>query len=494
MRVGAILFLALSLPLLSSVQAQIPAPPAPLREFRGAWIATVRGIDWPSEQGSSTEKQQEELRAVIEKAGALGINALLFQVRPAGDAVYRSEIEPWSPWMTGQMDLAPSPAWDPLEFAIKEAHARGIELHAWFNPFRALSSTRFGPAGKHLMMQHPEWCMHYGEDTWMDPGEPGVRARTKDVIMDVLRRYDVDGIHMDDYFYPYPIKRGRAELEFPDDRTWTAYQKGGGKLERREWRRENVNSLVQDLYESIKKEKVWVRFGISPFGIWRPGYPEGTGKGALDTYDALAADSLKWLREGWCDYLAPQLYWRSDQDNLAFGKIFDWWLENNLAHRHIWPGMASERVLEDRQPSEILREISIVRGRALYMPPGHLHWSVSALVKNRGTLGDLVQQRAYEQMAIVPQASWLGRDVPPEPRVTLGKNPNTLVWTLQDPRLDADVKWWFLQTYEGNAWINHPLQPAEKKEFAPSPDCRALALRSVGQSGLISDPVVVRLR
>ena len=236
-----------------------------------------------------------------------------------------------------------------------------------------------------------------------------------------------------------------------------------------------------------------MRFGISPFGIWRPGYPEGTGKGALDPYDALAADSLKWLREGWCDYLAPQLYWRSDQDNLAFGKFFDWWLENNVAHRHIWPGMASERVLQDRQPYEILREISITRARALYMPPGHIHWSVSALVKNLGTLADLMQQRAYQQLALVPEAPWLGRDLPPSPKLAPAMR-NVVHWELQDPRLETDVKWWLVQTFANRAWTSRCLLPVDKKEYEADKDAEALAVRSVGLSGQLSDPMIVRLR
>lgn len=474
-------------------QTLVPQIPGPLREFRGAWIATVRGIDWPSDQKLPPDKQQAELRAIIEKAAAIGINALLFQVRPAGDAVYKSSLEPWSPWMTGGMGVAPSPAWDPLDFAIKEAHARGIELHAWFNPFRALSGTRFAPAGNHVAVEHPEWCMRYGEDLWMDPGEAGVRSRTKDVIIDVLRRYNVDGIHMDDYFYPYPIKRGGATVEFPDNRSWNAYRQAGGNLERHAWRRANVDALVQDVYESIKREKVWVRFGISPFGIWRPGFPEGTGRGALDPYDELAADSLRWLREGWCDYMAPQLYWRSDQENLPFSKLFDWWLQNNTAHRHIWPGLASERVLQDRQPAEIIREISIVRGRALYMPPGHFHWNVSALVKNLGTLGDMVHQRAYQQPAIIPQASWLGVDRPPPP-VLPERTKTGVRWSLHDMRLEGDIKWWFIQTLVDNKWIARGLLPEERKEFSPEPQCTAFAVRSVSQSGLLSEPLVVRLR
>ena len=485
--------LTLLLCLSATLRGQTTLPPAPLREFRGAWIATVRGIDWPSHQGAPSDQQQEELRAIIDKAASLGINALLFQVRPAGDAMYKSDLEPWSPWMTGLMGSPPSPMWDPLEFAIKEAHARGIELHAWFNPFRALSGNQYSAAGTHILVQHPQWCMHYGGDVWMDPGEPGVREHTKQVIMDVVRRYNVDGIHMDDYFYPYPVKGKGGNMEFPDDRTWNLYRRGGGKLSRNAWRRENVNALVQDLYQSIKNEKAAVRFGISPFGLWRPGYPEGTGKGALDPFEALAADSLKWLREGWCDYLAPQLYWRTDQDNLAFGKFFDWWLENNVSHRHIWPGMASERVLDDRQPYEILRQISITRGRGLYMPPGHIHWSVSALVKNRGGLGDLVQQRAYQQLALVPQAPWLGQDLPPAPRPTLAAA-NVVRWTSEDPRMEVNVKWWFIQTYEGDAWTSRCLLPADKKEYQVAPSCRAFAIRSVSLAGLTSDPVVLRLR
>ena len=204
--------------------------PTPLREFRGAWVATVRGVDFPYEPGAPTAKQQEELRGIIDRAAALKLNALIFQVRPMGDAFYKSDIEPWSPWLTGQMGKAPSPAWDPLEFAIKEAHARGIELHAWFNPFRALNGTKYSPGGKHVSIEHPNWCVRYGEDLWMDPGEAGVRERARAVIADVVKRYDVDGVHIDDYFYPYPIKKNGAMVEFDDDRTWRAYRDGGGTI------------------------------------------------------------------------------------------------------------------------------------------------------------------------------------------------------------------------------------------------------------------------
>jgi len=482
---------ALLLPfVVSNVFAQ-SKPPDPLREFRGAWVATVRGIDWPYEPGASAEKQQAEIVAICDKALDLHLNALIFQVRPAGDAMYKSDLEPWSPWFTGVMGKAPTPLWDPLEFFIKEAHARGLELHAWFNPFRALSGTKYGAGGRHVSVEHPDWCWRYGEDLWMDPGEPGVRARSLAVMLDVVRRYDVDGIHMDDYFYPYPITKGGSRIDLPDDRTWSAAKASGVTLTRPEWRRENVNQFVQDAYDAIKKEKSWVRFGISPFGLWRPGFPAGCGKGALDPYEDLAADSLKWLQSGWVDYLAPQLYWPIEPANLSFTKFFDWWLSQNTALRHVWPGMASERVLRDRQPYEILKEISYTRMRGAYMPPGHLHWNFSALAKNQGKLADLCVERAYQDVALVPAATWLGNDKPAAPQVIMVKD-GKATWGLADARLDSFVKWWFVQTFEGDKWVGRRLLPATMKEFVLPATARAIAVRAIGKTGLAGDPVAAQ--
>lgn len=476
----------------TALSAQTVAPPEPLREFRGAWVATVRGIDFPSEPGASTVKHQAELRAIIEKAGALKLNALIFQVRPMGDAFYQSDIEPWSPWLTGEMGKAPQPLWDPLEFVIREAHARGIEVHAWFNPFRALNGKKFMPGGRHVSIEHPTWVTRYHEDLWMDPGEPGVRERAKTVILDVLRRYDVDGIHMDDYFYPYPIKKNGVWLEFDDERTWKKYRLAGGGLERKAWRRENVDNFVREVYEGIKREKPWVRFGISPFGLWRPGFPEGTGKGALDPFDALAADSLKWLQSGWCDYLAPQLYWPIKPDNLSYTALFDWWLKQNTAQRHVWPGMASQKVLVDRQPFEILRQIGVTRERARTMPPGHIHWNVTALMKNQGTLADLVQKRVYQQFALPPGASWLGDAVPPRP--DLARRDGRAHWGFADPRFEGMMKWWFVQSYEKDRWSGLRLLPMSEKVFQFAKDHEGIAIRAISLSGLAGEAAVLRLK
>ena len=470
--------------------AQIEAPPEPLREFRAAWVATVRGIDWPFEAGDPTAKQQAEIVAICEKAAALKLNALIFQVRPAADAVYKSDLEPWSPWFTGAMGKAPDPLWDPLDFFIKEAHKRGIELHAWFNPFRALSGPKYSGAGKHVSVMNPEWCWRYGENLWMDPGEPAVRAQSLAVILDVVRRYDVDGIHMDDYFYPYPIQEKGRTVPFPDDRAWNKYKAAGGALGRSDWRRDNVNTFVQELYENVKRTKIWVRVGISPFGLWRPGFPEGMGKGALDPYEALAADSLKWLQAGWCDYFAPQLYWNTDNANLSFPKFFDWWLSQNTSRRHIWPGMASERVLKDRQPHEILRQISFTRQRIVNMPPGHIHWNYSALGKNLGTLADLCAQRAYQQEALVPSASWLGKDKLEMPLLQV--NEGHAAWGYTDARLDEFVRWWVVQIYEDGAWKTLRAMPVEKKTIQVSKKTLGISVRAISTSGVASDANIIR--
>ncbi len=482
----------IALAFVTGLPAQIPAPPQPLREFRGAWLATVRGVDFPSEPGAPAEKQQAELRGIIEKAAALKLNALIFQVRPMGDAFYKSDLEPWSPWLTGQMGRAPQPMWDPLEFAIRESHARGIELHAWFNPFRALSGKKYSPAGRHISIEQPGWVLGYGEDLWMDPGEPGVRERANAVMLDVVRRYDVDGIHMDDYFYPYPVKNGGSWVELDDDRTWTKYGAAAGATDRKAWRRSNVDGFMRTGYEAVKREKPWVRFGISPFGLWRPGFPKGTGKGALDPFDAIAADSRKWLQSGWCDYLAPQLYWPIKQDNLSYTALFDWWLKQNSAQRHIWPGMASQKVLVDRQPHEILREISVTRERAGSMPPGHIHWNVSALTKNQGTLADLMKQRVYQQFALPPGASWLGGEVPPKPELAL--RDGTAQWSFSDPRFEGLMKWWFAQTFENGQWSGLRLFPVGQKIFSPAKETRAFAIRAISLTGLAGEAAIVRVR
>src|SRR5437588_742687 len=322
-----------------------PRPPV-RREFRGAWVASVENIDWPSEPGLTTQQQKDELLGILDRAAALRLNAVILQVRPAADALYASPYEPWSEYLTGQMGRAPDPWYDPLEFAVAEAHKRGLELHAWFNPYRARHPSGKSPASaNHISRTHPELVKRYGSMLWMDPGEPAVRQRTVDVILDVVRRYDIDGVHIDDYFYPYKEKdrRGRA-IEFPDGTSWRKYLRSGGGMSRDDWRRANVDTLIHEVYGRIKATKPWVKFGISPFGVWRPGYPPETAQNAFDSFAELYGDSRKWLLNGWADYFTPQLYWPISRPELSYPVLLRWWVGQNVKGRQIWPGNYLDKV------------------------------------------------------------------------------------------------------------------------------------------------------
>ncbi|MBU6410991.1 MAG: family 10 glycosylhydrolase, partial [Verrucomicrobia bacterium] len=257
-----------------SYQPAAVIPPPVAREFRGAWIATVANLDWPSKPGLPVAQQKTELIALLDRAAQLKLNAVIFQVRPMCDAMYASPLEPWSAYLTGVQGRAPQPFYDPLAFAIDEAHKRGLELHAWFNPFRVSSpQARLPLALDDIARTHPELVRHYGDLLWLDPGEPAARQHVLDVIMDVVKRYDVDGVQFDDYFYPYPQSDASGrELDFPDAASWRRFGAGRG-LTRGDWRRQNINRFIQSVYQNIKAVKPWVKFGVSPFGIWRPGNP-----------------------------------------------------------------------------------------------------------------------------------------------------------------------------------------------------------------------------
>ena len=485
--------LALALVTTSAVCAPLPPPPA--REFRGTWIATVHCINWPSEPGLPAATQKEQMIKLLDSAAALRLNAIIFQVRPAGDAMYKSAIDPWSPYLTGKMGKAPSPEWDPLETLVEETHKRGIELHAWFNPYRAIAGDKHAAGGNHICIEHPEWTMKHGKDVWMDPGEPGVQERTRAAILDVVKRYDIDGVHLDDYFYPYPVKDAAGEpIEFPDAKTYARYKTAGGTLERNAWRRENVDGLVRSLYNEIKATKRWVKFGISPFGLWRSGVPEGTG-GGLDPYEDLAADSRKWLQSGWVDYLVPQLYWPIEPAKLSFTTFYDWWLSQNTAGRHIWPGIADDRIGSDRGPGEILRQISVVRQRANLMPPGHMHWNFGVLHKNTGQIGTLTRQRAYTSLALPPPTPWLGMTTPPIPLLKMGSTtaggPKMINWSFLDPRWSSHVRWWVVQTFSNGQWQTLKVLPATETSMPWPAKTQAVAIRAGGYSWEVSEAAFI---
>lgn len=471
--------------------AEPAAVPLPARELRGSWLATVHCINWPSEPGLPVARQQEQLRRLIAAAHDQGLNCLIFQVRPAGDALYESALEPWSPFLTGRMGVAPSPKWDPLAFAVTEAHRHGIELHAWFNPFRALAGDRHAPGGNHIRITHPQWTVKYGRDWWMNPGVREVRERAVQVMLDVATRYDVDGIHLDDYFYPYPVPGADGKpVPFNDAAQFAAYRSAGGGLELTAWRRQNIDEVVYSVHRGLRRIKPTLKFGISPFGLWRPNHPEGTG-GGLDPYEDLAADSRKWLQQGWVDYLTPQLYWTIDRPKLGFTTFYDWWLAQNTQGRHIWPGMNSSKVGDDRNAGEILRQISVLRERGRVMPPGHFHWNFNALDKNLGKLGALTRERAYNVHALLPASPWLSNVTLPAPLVEKTAGGQGLRWGFGDPRWEAFGRWWVVQALIDGQWRTVEVSYRDRRELAWPGSATAVAIRAAGRAWELGPATVV---
>jgi uncharacterized lipoprotein YddW (UPF0748 family) len=447
--------------------AGLQPPPAP-REFRAAWVSTVANIDWPSRSNLPVAKQQAEAIAILDRARALNLNAIVLQVRPSADAIYPSELEPWSEFLTGQQGRAPSPAYDPLKFWIDQAHARGLELHAWFNPYRARHATaKSPPARNHISVTNPQTVKTYGRYQWMDPGEPEASKHTLDVVLDVVRRYDIDGVHIDDYFYPYPIEAPSAtgaesaaldvpssggmkpELEFPDQPAWQRYVQAGGKLDRASWRRQNVNQLIEALYTGIHREKAWVRFGISPFGIGRPDR-RPPGIVGFSQYDKLYADAELWLKNGWLDYLAPQLYWPIAQQPQAFDVLLDYWLRENTKGRHVWPGLYTSRIdntAKSFDAEEIVKQIGVTRSRQGVN--GHMHFSIAALMQNRKGVADQLRATSYPSAALVPPTPWLGAEAPAAPRVSARRGATGLDLSMSAGKTTTQFAIW---AKYGNEW------------------------------------------
>ena len=465
--------------------------PVLLREFRGVWVATVGNMDWPTSRTASVAEQQAELRALFERAQALKLNAVIFQVRPAGDALYRSAIEPWSEFLTGTQGQAPSPAWDPLQFAIDEAHSRGMELHAWFNPYRAGFVRGKSPAAKtHIRRTNPTLVKKYGSYWWMDPGEAAVRARTVRVVVDVVKRYDVDGIHLDDYFYPYPEndRRGRP-LPFPDAASFKKYRAKGGKLSRDDWRRENVNTLVRELDVAIHEAKPHVRFGISPFGIWRPGFPASVR--GFDAYDKIYADARKWLREGWVDYFTPQLYWPTTKVGQAYPVLLDWWASENVMQRHLWPGNYSSRAglpgAAAFPVSDLVEQIRLTRMQPV--ASGNVHFSMTSFLKNQAGMNDTLMTGPYALPALPPATPWLKATPPPTPapRVLREDGDTQLRLAVQG----RTVPWqWVVRLRTDTAWITMILPGATSRWTVPagvSPT--KVTVSSLNRVGTESTPV-----
>ncbi len=463
------------------------------REFRGVWVATVANIDWPSTNSLSTEAQKEELIAILDRTKKLNLNAVIFQVRPACDALYASEIEPWSEYLTGKQGRAPEPFYDPLKLAVEESHKRGLELHVWLNPYRAKHPTSKSElAPNHVSKKHPEMIVEYGDHLWMDPGLKSVQDYSLTVVNDIVKRYDIDGLHFDDYFYPYPEKNGSGEtIDFPDDKSWKIYQESGGKLERADWRRENVNTLIERIYKSIKTTKPWVKFGVSPFGIWQPGFPETVS--GFNPFEKLYCDSRKWLTNGWCDYFAPQLYWKIEQTAQSYPILLEWWAEQNPLNRNLWVGNYTSKVGDGWQPEELVNQIKITRDQP--GASGNIHFSMKPLMRNKGNVADVLLTNVYEEPAIIPTYPWLNDKAVAKPTLNVKsqKGVMTLSWGSKEENLGQ----WVLQTCTHGKWAAHVLAPTQlshtltTNELSPMlPE--VVAVTAVNRYGTASVPAIVK--
>lgn len=420
---------------------------AHVREFRAVWVATVSNINFPGAQAVDPAGQTAELAAILDATAAAGFNAVVFQVRPEGDALYASTLEPWSRYLTGKQGQ--DPGYDPLTTAIELAHARGLELHAWFNPYRAKASKGSQAAANHMAEVYPQYAYVYEPALWMDPGAAPVQDRLDAVIADVVTRYDVDGIHFDDYFYPYP--NGEP---FPDGATYQAYLDGGGRLGKDDWRRDNVNRMVARVYTTVTSIDPAVRFGISPFGIYRPGMPPGIQ--GLDQYAEIYADPLQWMQAGTVDYLAPQLYWPSSQAPQAYGALIGWWSGISTGGRHIFAGNYLSKLGSGGAWTldEFRTQVTLSRSFAAQGSRGNIFFHVGPIVANQENVANVLRTEFYATPALTPPIAAQAAAVVSPPEVTLVGASAEL--SHADP---AGLRAWVVYRPEASDWVLDRIVP-----------------------------------
>jgi len=375
----------------------------PKYEMRAAWVATVKNIDWPTSYEITPGEQVKEIVNQFEALRDAGINAIFFQIRTECDALYNSNYEPWSNWLTGEQGKEPDPYYDPLEFAISEAHTRGMELHAWFNPYRAVRDTSdYIPSLNHVSVKHPEWILQFGKFKMLDPGQPAVREHILNVMTDVLTRYDIDGIHFDDYFYPYTPK-----ISNEDSLTFAKYNRGFTDID--DWRRDNINLLMAEIYKIILAVKPKVKFGISPFGIVLNEY---TGTDGFNSYDILYCDPLNWIENKTIDYINPQLYWEMDHKRAPYSKLQPWWAEVTKG-RHLYIGLYSSKMASEKYKglkSELGDQIRLNRNTENVR--GSVFFSAKSITNNWSGLADSMKNDWYKYPALPPKMSWKD-NIPP---------------------------------------------------------------------------------
>lgn len=479
----------------------------PKYEFRAVWVATVNNIDWPSKPRLSASQQQKEIVNILNMHQSLGMNTIILQIRPAADAFYPSELEPWSRYLTGTPGQAPEPFYDPLKFWIDECHARGMELHAWLNPYRVAQNTTEPLAGNHIAFQHPEWILEYGNKLYFDPGLPETRQFAVKVVKDIVTRYDVDAIHFDDYFYPYPL-----DYDFPDTISFKNFSRGFFPENKADWRRENVDILIKMLNDTIKSVKPWVKFGISPFGVWRniADDPRGSNtKAGATNYDQLYANVIKWQEKGWIDYLLPQLYWQIGHPAVDFETLVDWW-KNHAYGRAMYIGQAAYKVDENSlvkewtNPDELPNQIRYLRKNPEI--DGSAFYSSKHFLRDLMGFQDSLINNFYKYPALVPPMKWLD-GTPPKPVEKLKRSGKKVKWEITETNLEMDKAHSFLIYVNKTGTILNRENPKSFLIHRGIPECkfermnkkkqkyevRVSVLDRLNNESDLSEPVIVKL-
>ncbi len=389
----------------------------PKREFRGVWLTTVNNLDWPSHNSLSVAEQKKELIDILDNLQQLHFNAVIFQIRPTADAFYQSETEPWSVYLTGKQGNAPEQNFDPLQFIIKECHQRGMELHAWMNPFRIAQKSSDELSPENIARRHPEWVVTYGSKQYLNPGIPEVRQYLNEIVIEVIENYEVDAIHFDDYFYPYPI----AGKTFPDEKEFQQYGKQFESIEN--WRRDNVDQIIETIHNSIKLNKPTVKFGISPFGVWKNYEDNDQISGSVTSagntnYDNLYADVIKWQQKGWIDYMIPQIYWEIGHPAVDYITLKNWWSENSFGH-HVYIGHAIYKAMDSNKiawqnPNEIPEQVKIARRSEAIQ--GSAFFRYYHLKQNPLGITNNLQKSLFKAPAFLPTMPWLDNTPPKKPR------------------------------------------------------------------------------
>jgi len=488
----ALLITAAVMGLKVSTSIAAPAIPATPREYRATWCATVDRIDWPSVAGvtsSNVATQKAHLITHLDAMVDMKMNCMYLQVRPACDAFYDSSLEPWSRWLTGSQNT--DATYDPLTFAVEEAHKRGIELHAWVNPYRASTDqTLSSKSSKHVMKSKPDLCVYHTDGkVYLDPGKQGTIDHIKSVIAEIVTNYDVDGVVFDDYFYP--------GTTFNDTATYNAYVSGGGTMNKDNWRRDNVDRLIQQCYTMIHSIRQSCQFEVGPFGIWRPGYPSGVS--GSDYYSTHYCDTRKWLQNGWVDSLSPQLYWPTDSPGQPFGALINWWVQQNTS-RHVMASTAPYRigttaydtygnVWSNKTSSELTSQINLTRQAN---GVGNVHYSQTWFTNDHAGIRTALKAGPYAKDALRPASTWLD-NVPPQPptvsmKPTVGQPSNVTITFSQAPT-DEKAVWWCVNTWNGSQW-NLKVLPGIASSYTVAGPVTEFAVSAVDRNGNESAKVV----